>query len=87
MGESFMKDFNGSKVFSLEYDKETLRDMVLEKQKENERLHNIIKEVREYIENNIGGCFGGEFKGSPFELLEILDKEKSNDELYNIKSD
>lgn len=39
MSEKFMKDFNGSKVFSLEYDKETLKDMVLEKQEEIERLN------------------------------------------------
>ena len=47
----YMKNFNGEKVFSLEYDKETLRDMVIEKQEEIERLNSIIKEVREYIEN------------------------------------
>jgi hypothetical protein len=29
MKERFMKDFNGEKIFSLEYDKETLRDMLL----------------------------------------------------------
>lgn len=40
MKERFMK--NG--VYSLEYDKETLRDMVLELQEENERLKNINKE-------------------------------------------
>lgn len=36
--ERFMKDFNGEKIFSLEYDKETLKDMVLEKQEEIEDL-------------------------------------------------
>lgn len=50
MSDRFMKDFNGEKIFSLEYDKETLRDMVLDKQEEIERLHFIIKEVREYID-------------------------------------
>lgn len=35
----YMKDFNGEKIFSLEYDKETLKDMVLEKQEEIERLN------------------------------------------------
>lgn len=40
MKERFMK--NG--VYSLEYDKETLRDMVLELQEENEKLKNINKE-------------------------------------------
>ena len=53
MGERFMKDFNGSKVFSLEYDKETLRDMVLEKQEEIERLHNIINQLEKWIEEQI----------------------------------
>lgn len=32
--ELYMKNFNGEKIFSLEYDKETLRDMVLDKQEE-----------------------------------------------------
>ena len=86
MSERFMKDFNGDKVFSLEYDKETLKDMVLEKQEENEKLHSIIKEVREYIEKNkvmTQGHFDGkqwayqyyELICDPNELLEILDKE------------
>lgn len=32
------KDFNGEKIFCLEYDKETLRDMVLEQQEEIKEL-------------------------------------------------
>ena len=41
MSERYMKNFNGEKVFSLEYDKETLKDMVLELQEEIKRLrHN-----------------------------------------------
>lgn len=44
-----MKDFNGEKIFCLEYDKETLKDMVIEKQEEIERLNNIIKEAIEYL--------------------------------------
>lgn len=40
MKDKFMK--NG--VFSLEYDKETLKDMVLQLQEENERLKNINNE-------------------------------------------
>ncbi len=47
--EKYMKDFNGEKIFSLEYDKETLKDMVLEKQEEIERLNNIINELENYI--------------------------------------
>lgn len=41
--ERFMKDFNGEKIFSLEYDKETLKDMVIEKQEE-------IKDLKKQIE-------------------------------------
>lgn len=37
-----MKNFNGQKVFSLEYDKETLKDMVLDKQEEIERQKEVI---------------------------------------------
>ena len=33
-----MKNFSGEKIFSLEYDKETLRDMVIAKQEEIEKL-------------------------------------------------
>ena len=33
-----MKNFSGEKIFSLEYDKETLRDMVIAKQEETEEL-------------------------------------------------
>ena len=36
--EKFMKDFNGEKIFSLEYDKETLKDMVLELQEQKEQI-------------------------------------------------
>jgi len=45
MKEKYMKDFNGEKVFSLEYDKETLRDMVLDKQEEIKRLKEDNKEL------------------------------------------
>ena len=41
MKDKFMK--NG--VFSLEYDKETLRDMVLELQEENKRLKGLIDTI------------------------------------------
>ena len=45
MKDRFMK--NG--VFSLEYDKETLRDMVLELQEENQKLKEIINNAIEHI--------------------------------------
>ena len=60
----YMKNFNGDKIFSLEYDKETLRDMVLDNQEEIERLNNIINELEKYLIGNeitvynIGGRVG-----------------------------
>lgn len=71
----YMKNFNGEKVFSLEYDKETLRDMVIEKQEEIERLHSIIKEVREYIDYFLKEGHTKNWKQFEYSLLEILDKE------------
>ena len=50
MKDRFMK--NG--VFSLEYDKETLRDMVLELQQENTRLKEVIEEVKDRITVKLG---------------------------------
>ena len=49
MKEKYLKDFNGEKIFSLEYDKETLKDMVLDKQEEIERLNNIINELEKWL--------------------------------------
>ena len=52
-------------------------------EKENKQLKsqlqqekNKIKEVREYIENNLYGDYGYECKQSKKELLEILEREK-----------
>ena len=47
MRDKFMK--NG--VFSLEYDKETLRDLVLELQEENQRQKEVIDKLNNYIDN------------------------------------
>ena len=45
-----MKDrFMKNDVFSLEYDKETLRDMVLELQEENKKQKEVIDKAIEYI--------------------------------------
>ena len=45
-----MKDrFMKNDVFSLEYDKETLRDMVLELQEENKKQKEVIDRAIEYI--------------------------------------
>lgn len=49
MKDKFMK--NG--VFSLEYDKETLRDMVLELQEENTKLINQQKTFIKWLEDEI----------------------------------
>ena len=48
MKDKFMK--NG--VFSLEYDKETLRDMVLELQEENKRLKDKLSKIETLIINH-----------------------------------
>ena len=76
MKEKYMKDFNGEKIFCLEYDKETLRDMVIDKQEEIEKLYNIMKELLEYIHKNTDNT---NFIEVPVnELLEILDKVEEN---------
>lgn len=63
-----MKNFNGDKIFCLEYDKETLKDMVLNKQEEIERLNNIINEAIDYL------------KSDNYWLSQV----KANDDLLNI---
>ena len=55
--ERFMKDFNGEKIFSLEYDKETLKDMVLELQEEKEQIKIWLKEQSERLHNIAGDNF------------------------------
>ena len=40
-------------VFSLEYDKETLRDIVLELQEENKKQKEVIDKAIEYINENL----------------------------------
>ena len=52
MNKEKTKLFHKNGVFSLEYDKETLRDMVLEYQEEIERLNNIINKAIEFIYEN-----------------------------------
>ena len=64
-----MKNFNGEKIFSLEYDKETLRDMVIDLQNQLQQEENIIKEVREYTSKTQMP------EGYKKMILEILDKE------------
>ena len=77
----------GAKPYTF-YDKDELIDEILKDEDEIERLNNIIKEVREYIEENQeehkytdrGGFTytEGHFLRDSDTLLEILDKEKQN---------
>ena len=84
MKEKYLKDFNGEKIFSLEYDKETLKDMVLDKQEEIERLNNIIKEVREYIGlTDEDREYLGIYDVNGIGILNILDKVEGINEKEN----
>ena len=49
MKDKFMK--NG--VFSLEYDKETLRDMVLELQEESQKQKEVIDKIKHILNNQM----------------------------------
>lgn len=64
MKDKFIK--NG--VFSLEYDKETLRDMVLELQEENKKYKEVIDKAIEYLEEPNRDSFDY----SKAKLLDIL---------------
>ena len=78
MKDKFMK--NG--VFSLEYDKETLKDMVLELQEESQKQKEVINKAIEYISNKkaiintdvirIFDLFEIDEQGYIDELLDIL---------------
>lgn len=76
MKERFMK--NG--VFSLEYDKETLRDMVLEKQEEIQKQKEVIDKAIEWVKDWMqvkNDWFEEDSK--PSELLDILKGSDSNE--------
>ena len=70
MKERFMK--NG--VFSLEYDKETLKDMVLTLQEENQQLKDNWNKLREYFNARIEVCDNR--LSSPFCNFEKATKER-----------
>ncbi len=75
MKEKFMK--NG--VFSLEYDKETLKDMVLELQEKNQKQKEVIDKAIEYIENNLSlgvNTFGSIYSIGANNVLDILKEGK-----------
>lgn len=71
MKERFMK--NG--VFSLEYDKETLKDMVLELQEENKQLKDNWHMLKKWLNNF--------HKLSEFEQWEIVNKIQELEEGNN----
>ena len=79
MKDRFMK--NG--VFSLEYDKETLRDMILELQEENTRLKEVIEEAKDRITIKLGRYINEKDyvidDVALDELLQILDILKKED--------
>ncbi len=80
MKDKFMK--NG--VFSLEYDKETLKDMVLELQEESQKQKEVIDKAVKYISNKkaiintdvirIFDLFEIDEQGYTDELLKILNE-------------
>ena len=59
-----------------------LSDLWCKSQEENQRLHSIIKEVREYIENNSAFLENDEYevfnKKDILEILDKVDKENNN---------
>ena len=59
-----------------EYEEVMLEKQLKEKEEEIERLNNIIKEVREYIEDLYDVRFSDKDKRKILEILEILDKGK-----------
>ena len=84
MKDKFMK--NG--VFSLEYDKETLRDIVLELQEENKKQKEVIDKAIEYINENliISSILDGkkyytisDYSFDYRELLDILNEVTNNE--------
>lgn len=67
MKDKFMK--NG--VFSLEYDKETLRDMVLELQEESQKQKEVIDKAIKFI-NSID-LYSHEYALDSIEINDLLD--------------
>lgn len=68
MKDRFMK--NG--VFSLEYDKETLRDIVLELQEENKKQKEVIDKIASNIKNDIDGFMTINDHGECNDILDLL---------------
>ena len=74
MSGRFMKNFSGEKIFSLEYDKETLRDMVIAKQEEKEELQQRIDKAIEQCKQDIKDIWKweGAYTEMFDEIIEIL---------------
>lgn len=73
MKERFMK--NG--VFSLEYDKETLRDMVLEKQEEIKKQKDNWNKLKEFIvESNKTLCWTNNYDSILGKMEELQGSDK-----------
>ena len=73
MKDRFMK--NG--IFSLEYDKETLRDMVLELQEENKNQKEVIDKAIKYIKSYKTDY--SPYELSDYNIRQILDILKKED--------
>ena len=77
MKDKFMK--NG--VFSLEYDKETLRDLILELQEKNQKQKEVIDKINNYIDNY------DIFKVFSFPLMKRWEEEQVKSSIdYEFKS-
>lgn len=79
----YMKSFNGDKIFSLEYDKETLRDMIIDKQEEIESLQHELK-IKESYFHNMCASYEADIKGLK-KLINIY--KKSGNKYYLIDKD
>lgn len=74
MNKKYMKSFNGEKIFSLEYDKETLRDMIIDLQKEIERLKEDYAKEK-YLVDKLTRQLTDEYKNTEYQCEE---KERLN---------
>ena len=79
--EKYMK--NG--VFSLEYDKETLRDMIFDLQEENQRLNNVLNELEKIIQSDAKIYCCSESAMKSFKTAERIYKSYLLNELKELK--
>lgn len=69
-----------AKCYRLDYNELGLSTLCVEKDKEIERLNNIIKEVREYINKIPTQPVIRVFKKELLEILDKVDKENNNED-------